>query len=47
MQWGVLIFYDLCEAANQPSQPGSFCNPAALSDTIICQAPGDPLDGDL
>lgn len=20
---------------------------AALSDTILCQAPGDPLDGDL
>jgi hypothetical protein len=34
------------KTSNQPSQPGSFCNPAALSDTILCQAPGDPLVGD-
>jgi hypothetical protein len=38
-------FDDLCEAANQPSQPGSFCNLAALSGILLCQAPGDPLLG--
>jgi hypothetical protein len=46
-QWIVLIgFDDLCEAANQPSQHGSFYNPAALSGIVLCQAPGDPLVGD-
>jgi hypothetical protein len=48
-QWIVLIGVDdLCEAANQPSQHGSSCIPAALSGhgIVLCQAPGDPLVGD-
>jgi hypothetical protein len=47
-QWTVQSgFDDVCEAANQPSQHGSFCNLAALPGIVLCQTPGDPLAGDL